>query len=53
MNHRIFATLLGCRQVVATDGEVLAVAQGAQTRLHGYFVCLAPEALYVLLADPT
>jgi hypothetical protein len=40
-------------QVVATDGEVLAVPQGAQTRLHGYFVCLAPEALYVLLADPT
>ena len=35
-------------QVVVADGDTLAVGQ----RLHGYFVCLAPDALYVLLADP-
>jgi hypothetical protein len=40
-------------QVVATDGEVLAVPEGAWPRLHGYFVCPSPDALYVLLQDPS
>jgi hypothetical protein len=39
--------------VVATDGEVLEIPQGAFPRLHGYFVCPSPDALYVLIADPT
>jgi hypothetical protein len=39
-------------QVVARDGEVLAVPAAAFPRLHGYFVCLNPDKLYVLLADP-
>ena len=39
--------------VVAADGEVLAIPQGAWPRLHGYFVCPSPEALYVLIQDPT
>ena len=38
--------------VVAADGEVLAIPQGASPRLHSYFVCLSPDAIYVLLADP-
>jgi hypothetical protein len=37
---------------VVTDGEVLAIPQGAFPRLHGYFVCPSPDALYVLIADP-
>ena len=39
-------------EVVATDGEVLAIPEGAFPRLHGYFVCPSPDALYVLIADP-
>ena len=39
--------------IVAADGEVLAIPQDAWPRLHGYFVCPSPEALYVLIADPT
>ena len=35
--------------VVATEGEVL---QGGQP-LHGYYVCLAPTKLYVMLARPS
>lgn len=36
-------------QVVVAEGEVLEVGQ----RLHGYFVCLSTNALYVLIADPS
>jgi hypothetical protein len=39
-------------EVVVTDGEVLAIPEGAFPRLHGYFVCPSPDALYVLIADP-
>lgn len=39
--------------VVVSDGEVLAIPAAAWPRLHGYFVCAGPDALYVLLADPT
>ena len=34
--------------VVATDGETLKVGE----QLHGYYVCLAPTKLYVMLARP-
>jgi hypothetical protein len=37
---------------VARDGTVINVPAGAYPRLVGYFVCLGPEALYVLEADP-
>jgi hypothetical protein len=40
-------------QVVATSGETLDIPEGAWPRLHGYFVCPSPDALYVLLDDPT
>jgi hypothetical protein len=40
-------------QVVVTDGEVLQVPAAAYPRLHGYFVCLAPDKLYVLLTEPS
>ena len=39
--------------VVATDGEVLAIPEGAFPRLHGYFVCPSTDALYILAEDPT
>ncbi len=39
-------------RVVATNREVLAIPDGAWPRLHGYFVCPGPDALYILLADP-
>ena len=39
-------------QVVAADGDVIPVPDGAYPRLKGYFVCLAPDALYIYLADP-
>jgi len=39
--------------IVAADGEVLGIPQDAWPRLHGYFVCPSPEALYVLIQDPT
>jgi hypothetical protein len=38
-------------QVVAADGDVVEVPDGAYPRLEGYFVCLAPDALYIYLAD--
>jgi hypothetical protein len=38
--------------VVVTDGDKLAIPEGAFPRLKGYFVCPAPEALYILAADP-
>ena len=38
--------------VVVTDGQVLLIPEGAYPRLGGYFVCLAPDALYILLDDP-
>ena len=38
--------------VVVTDGDRLAIPQGAFPRLNGYFVCPSPDALYILAADP-
>lgn len=40
-------------QVVAGQGEVIDIPDGAWPRLRGYFVCPTKEALYVLLKDPT
>jgi hypothetical protein len=40
-------------QVVVADGDVYPIPEAAQAQLRGYFVCLAPDALYVLLADPS
>jgi hypothetical protein len=40
-------------QVVATDGEVLTIPDGAWPRLHGYFVCPSADALYILVPDPS
>ena len=37
---------------VARDGTRIDVPAAANPRLVGYFVCLAPEALYVLETDP-
>jgi hypothetical protein len=39
--------------VVARDGEQLAIPVGAWPRLHGHFVCPSTNALYVLDKDPT
>ncbi len=39
-------------QVVVRDGDVLVVPGGTWPRLGGYFVCLAPDALFVQLRDP-
>ena len=39
-------------RVVARDGEVVAIPEGARPRLNGYFVCPSPDALYILLTDP-
>jgi hypothetical protein len=40
-------------QVVVTDGQVLPIPQADWPRLHGYFVCPAPDALYVLVVEPS
>jgi hypothetical protein len=40
-------------QVVAADGDVLPVPGDAYPRLKGYFVCTAPDALYIFLAEPS
>jgi hypothetical protein len=40
-------------EVVVAHGDTLSVPSGTYPRLQGYFVCLAPDRLYVLLADPT
>ena len=40
-------------QVVARDGDVLDIPEGASPRLKGYFVCPSGDALYVLLEDPS
>jgi hypothetical protein len=37
---------------VARDGTVIVVPAGAYPRLVGHFVCLAPDALYILETDP-
>ena len=37
---------------VARDGTVIVVPDGAYPRLVGYFVCLAPDALYIQETDP-
>jgi hypothetical protein len=39
-------------KVVVTDGQALEKPAAAYPRLAGYFVCLGPNALYVLLTDP-
>lgn len=38
--------------VVAADGDVLPIPDGQWPRLHGYFVCPSPTAIYVLERDP-
>ena len=38
---------------VARDGTVIVVPAAAYPRLVGYFVCLAPDALYILETDPS
>jgi hypothetical protein len=40
-------------QVVVKDGDVLEIPGDAFPRLKGYFVCPSPDALYVLLQDPS
>jgi hypothetical protein len=40
-------------KTVVSDGDVLQVPPAAYPRLGGYFVCLAPDKLYVLLVDPS
>ena len=37
---------------VARDGTVIVVPAAAYPRLVGYFVCLAPDALYIQETDP-
>ena len=41
-------------QVVVADGDVLAIPEAANLRLHGYIVvaCNGPNTLYVFLTDP-
>jgi hypothetical protein len=41
-------------QVVVADGDVLAIPEAANPRLHGYLVvgCNGPNTLYVFLTDP-
>ena len=39
-------------KVVVSDGELLQVPPAAYPRLGGYFVCLAPDKLYVLTRRP-
>lgn len=38
--------------VVATDGEVITIPEAGWPRLHGYFVCVGLDDLYVLAQDP-
>jgi hypothetical protein len=38
--------------IVARDGDVIVIPDGAWPRLGGYFVCPASSAIYVLLEDP-
>ena len=40
-------------QGVVRDGDPLLVPAAAYPRLAGHFVCLAPDAIYVLDADPS
>ena len=40
-------------QVVVRDGDPLLIPAAAYPRLAGHFVCLAPDAIYVLDADPS
>ena len=39
--------------VVVTDGERLAIPQGAFPSLKGFFVCPSPDALYIFAAEPS
>ena len=46
-------TILGPKgEEVARDGTKIDVPSAAYPRLAGYFVCLAPDTLYVLETDP-
>ena len=38
--------------VVVTNGDKLAIPEGAVPRLKGYFVCPSPDALYIFATDP-
>jgi hypothetical protein len=38
--------------VIVADGDVVAMPAREFPRLHGYFVCAGPTALYVLAKDP-
>lgn len=40
-------------QVVAAEGEIVTIPDHAWPRMRGYFVCAAPDALYILLTDPS
>jgi hypothetical protein len=40
-------------KVVVSDGQVLDKPAAAYPRLAGYFVCLGPTAIYVLITDPS
>ncbi len=39
--------------VVVADGDMLAIPVGEWPRVHGYLVCPTPDALYVLLTEPS
>ena len=39
--------------VVAADGDTLAIPTDAWPRVHDYLVCPTPDALYVLLTEPS
>jgi hypothetical protein len=39
-------------EVVVADGDLLQVPAAGYPRLQGYFVCLAPDKIYVLATDP-
>ena len=43
----------GAGKVVVSDGDPLLVPAASYPRLAGYFVCLAPDAIYVFSQDPT
>ena len=46
-------TIVGPKgEEVARDGTKIDVPAGAYPRLAGYFVCLAPDAMYILETDP-
>jgi len=40
-------------EVVVSDGDTLVIPEAEWPRLHGYFVCPANDAVYVLEVDPS